>query len=258
MSMVGYMRFKLAILSAALALGYGAAASAAAINTATYSKVGRVLADFEDVPAVPFPGTSYNGVLVSGGAQFGERFVGQTLSYVIDPATLGFLDVLSGAPTGPLTLAFGLPGQNLAVGTDNTHDLLGCGRLGCADPNGYGEGAVAVLFSGGVSYFGFQQLFSGPAKLTTLDFFNSAGGLIQRLTVNSTQESVAFAREGGVKDIAGVSIFTADAGGLAYDNFVFDTPAVTGGAVPEPAAWALMIGGFGMAGAMLRRRRAAA
>ncbi|WP_367255337.1 PEPxxWA-CTERM sorting domain-containing protein [uncultured Phenylobacterium sp.] len=27
-------------------------------------------------------------------------------------------------------------------------------------------------------------------------------------------------------------------------------------AVPEPATWALMIGGFGMAGAMLRRRKA--
>jgi PEP-CTERM motif len=30
------------------------------------------------------------------------------------------------------------------------------------------------------------------------------------------------------------------------------------GLVPEPASWALMIGGFGMAGAMLRRRRSAA
>jgi hypothetical protein len=32
----------------------------------------------------------------------------------------------------------------------------------------------------------------------------------------------------------------------------------TSGAVPEPATWALMIGGFGMAGAALRRRRAVA
>ncbi|WP_294391919.1 PA14 domain-containing protein [uncultured Sphingomonas sp.] len=30
----------------------------------------------------------------------------------------------------------------------------------------------------------------------------------------------------------------------------------TEGAVPEPASWALMVGGFGMAGAALRRRRA--
>jgi hypothetical protein len=41
------------------------------------------------------------------------------------------------------------------------------------------------------------------------------------------------------------------------DNFSFD--AVGGnGAVPEPAAWALMIGGFGLAGAAARTRRRAA
>jgi len=33
--------------------------------------------------------------------------------------------------------------------------------------------------------------------------------------------------------------------------------ALAGGGVPEPAAWSLMIAGFGMAGAVLRRRRAA-
>jgi hypothetical protein len=35
----------------------------------------------------------------------------------------------------------------------------------------------------------------------------------------------------------------------------FDVEARTG-AVPEPAAWALMLAGFGLAGAGLRRRRA--
>jgi hypothetical protein len=29
------------------------------------------------------------------------------------------------------------------------------------------------------------------------------------------------------------------------------------GAVPEPASWAMMIGGFGMVGAAMRRRRTA-
>ena len=46
-------------------------------------------------------------------------------------------------------------------------------------------------------------------------------------------------------------------GGVAFDN----APAadvLTTTAVPEPAAWALMIGGFGMAGAALRRRSAGA
>jgi hypothetical protein len=31
---------------------------------------------------------------------------------------------------------------------------------------------------------------------------------------------------------------------------------VGAGGVPEPASWALMIGGFGLAGAALRRRKA--
>jgi hypothetical protein len=46
----------------------------------------------------------------------------------------------------------------------------------------------------------------------------------------------------------------ADAGGK---NFLI-TSLTTTTAVPEPAAWALMLGGFGGLGALLRRRRAAA
>ena len=46
---------------------------------------------------------------------------------------------------------------------------------------------------------------------------------------------------------------TAGNGGVFFDS----VSVQTAGGVPEPATWALMIGGFGLAGAMLRRRRAA-
>jgi hypothetical protein len=49
---------------------------------------------------------------------------------------------------------------------------------------------------------------------------------------------------------------TANAGDYLVNNHFIDPLAVSGG-VPEPAGWALMIAGFGLAGAMLRRRRAA-
>lgn len=46
--------------------------------------------------------------------------------------------------------------------------------------------------------------------------------------------------------------------GVGLDNVTFDSMggAPVGGAVPEPATWAMMIAGFGLAGASLRRRRA--
>jgi hypothetical protein len=52
---------------------------------------------------------------------------------------------------------------------------------------------------------------------------------------------------------AGVSYFPFQ----GFDTAValFDTPAA--GAVPEPSAWALLVGGLGLAGAALRRRRSA-
>lgn len=49
-------------------------------------------------------------------------------------------------------------------------------------------------------------------------------------------------------------------GGTAKLTYNYTAPVVTSpttGAVPEPATWAMMIIGFGAAGAMMRRRRAA-
>jgi len=47
---------------------------------------------------------------------------------------------------------------------------------------------------------------------------------------------------------------TANAGDYLVNNRFIDPLAPAGG-VPEPASWALMIAGFGLAGAALRKRR---
>ena len=53
-----------------------------------------------------------------------------------------------------------------------------------------------------------------------------------------------------------ISVDPADFRGFQFVSAAID-PGGPGGAVPEPATWALLIAGFGMAGASLRRQRRA-
>ena len=68
-----------------------------------------------------------------------------------------------------------------------------------------------------------------------------------RLTIDSDNATLDYTHTGSVSlgHVAGVS-FTSDSG-------VFLTGA--GGAVPEPASWALLVAGFGVVGITARRRR---
>jgi hypothetical protein len=216
-----------------------------------YATTGPDVVDFSDIATAPFPGVVYDGILVSGGVSFAERFVGQVLSIN------GDLDVLSGTPTGPLTLQTGAAGQNLDGGADAGFvGLYPCGFKGCTAADGYGEGSFAMRFPSLITGFGFQANFGDLPSSVFVDVFRSDGSLIDSLTVamingGFTFNSFGFAREGGVRDIAGVSIYTNDPGGLSYDNIRFD--GVRGGqAVPEPATFLLLGSGLLVAG--LRRR----
>jgi hypothetical protein len=230
------------------------------INIVPYvSLTATELITFNDAAGGPSPGTNYDGILTSAGASFAERFLGQILSFSND------YDVLSGAPVGPLALQVGAPGQNLEVVEVAPHltDILlslltGLGPRGFPDFGATGEGSIAVLFALDQSEVGFSVVVGSPPFLpssTTLNFFRRDGSLIQTIEAGRYPPSgpSGFQRDGGVKDIAGVSIHTSYPGGIGFDDIRYDVPVT----VPEPSTLVLL-GVGAMAGATrpwIRRKR---
>lgn len=219
-----------------------------------FTLTGTGLIEFDDVPGGAAPGTNYNAIFESNGADFGERFFGQTLS------ASGDNDVLSGSPLGALSLVAGAAGQNLNVfegtyGGITSQLLTGLGPLGYPDFGAIGEGSFAVLFDFDQSQFGFR-LVGGNAGNAYASFFRRDGSLIDQLTISNLGDTFyGFAREGGVNDIAGISIYNDDLGGIGVDKLLHDVPGVPGPGgdpIPEPGTIALL--GMGLAGLGARLR----
>jgi hypothetical protein len=217
------------------------------INSVPYgSIVGNGFVDFEDLPQVAAPGLNFDAIFASNGTQFAERFVGQTLSFS------GNFDVLSGAPTNPLALQAGAPSMNINVfdfDPTNGNVLTGLGPLGFPNFDAIGEGAVSILFDFDQAAFGFQ-LLGGDGGTGTIDFYRRDGSLISSVGVSGlANDFYGFAREGDVKDIAGISISNLDPAGIAIDNLKFTVQGVT----PDSGA-TLALFGLSLACIILRRK----
>ena len=179
---------------------------------------------------------------------------------------------LSGAgyPTG----AFGevVPNDNNASNPNfddaGTHGLYFVADL--AHPQTLTQSVSVVE---GVQYtFGFDmyQPGNGAANPNDASLTATVGGLIFENFLASDspiKEWTHFSSTGyGVFTTTADFVFEYNSFGYPAKDFVIDrvyfAPTVDtrdgGGGVPEPASWALMISGFGMAGAMLRHRKAVA
>ena len=123
---------------------------------------------------------------------------------------------------------------------------------------------VAAGFTTGFSFF--YSAFSN-ASVTVYDGLNGTGNVLATLGLltNFNNGGCGGDPNGGAChwDAVGVTFagtaMSVDFGGVAnqagFDDITLGS-AVAGG-VPEPSTWALLIGGFGLAGVSLRRRRAA-
>ncbi|MHA6720259.1 PEPxxWA-CTERM sorting domain-containing protein [Sphingomonas sp. RS6] len=125
--------------------------------------------------------------------------------------------------TGALLVQHNGSGLNFSSGTD----MLSIGNFEIDTD----AGTVMGIASANGTDLGIVPLFTLGANSTLLLTWEAAG---------------AFTSVFGAPDLTGANIGTAT------------ITAVTAGAVPEPASWGLMIGGFAFAGAALRRRSAQA
>lgn len=220
-------------------------ATGAPINQVTYASLtGSFVVDFEDLAPGGGSGTNYNSLIVSQGVTFGERFAGQILT------ANGNFDVLSASATGSLTVLAGVPNQNLSLLTNSGSNVItGLGTLGFPSFDAIGEGSLALEFSNDQSQFGFQ-LVGGNAGNAFISFFKRDGSLISTLTVANLADSFyGFSREGGLTDIAGISIYNDDPAGIGLDNLKHDIVSTSG--VPEPGT--LLLLSSGMAALFFRR-----
>ncbi len=244
--------FKITIKSSLIiiATGITSVAMAVPINQVSYASLtGTQVITFDDVPGDPTPGTNYDAIFESGNTSFAEHFVGQ--SNTPD----GVFDVLSGTPTGPLALAVGAAGQNLNIFTFTTQVLTGLGPTGFPNTNAIGEGAFALLFDFDQSEFGFQ-LVGGLSGSAVINFFKRDGSRIDQVTLTSLADDFyGFSRDGGIKDIAGISLYNRDPMGIGFDNLKHDVAGVPGDGnpIPEPSTLALV--GLGLAGFRLSQKK---
>jgi hypothetical protein len=185
---------------------------------------------------------------------FGGYFLGQSLSATpgSDCPGAAASACVVGNPTGPLSLDALAPATFIADdGANPTSPVLSGSPVF--------NGPISVLFSVDQLAVGFDGGFFNAVGSTGITAFDRAGNILG--TIANTTNGIEFlgiATTDGIARIAGVSLdlVGAEPAGFGIDNLRFGTPGqVTLPGVPEPATWAMMIGGFGMVGGAMRRRR---
>lgn len=147
------------------------------------------------------------------------------------------------------------------IGSWNPDDARGPVWSG-TPPNGplayTGQEAAAFLFGGNASDYVISTVNDQVADINfsaVYDVIGYGGATFAQNYVSKYLGQYYGPTSGYTGDITGAASALVRDNGVAGTNFAF---RADNGGVPEPASWALMISGFGLAGATLRRRRTVA
>lgn len=203
-------------------------AASALVGSAAYA--GPVTLTFEGVGNVASVNDFYNGGTDSqghSGVNYGINFSSNSLG-LIDGAAGGSGNT-GNDPSGVTNLIFldgGAATMNVAAGFDTG--------------------------------FSFYYAAASTGSVTVYDGLNGTGNILATLSLAATPNNYyEWASVGVTFDGIARSVdFGGAANFIAFDNITLGAATPGSGAVPEPASWAMMLGGFGLVGGAMRRRKA--
>lgn len=173
-------------------------------------------------------GTLINGV----GGDFAQTFAGQTVNG----------SGVNGAPTNPLTLA---PAGTIDVAFFNPGVSAASNSLLSQPGN---AAPLSLLLDSDADSIEFTAGFFDSGSVTA-DFYSASGSLLGSRSFSGSGYQVFSAN--GLGNFRGLTFRdNNDGAGLRFMNFSYNSVEAR---VPEPATWGLMILGFGLAGAAVRR-----
>lgn len=132
-------------------------------------------------------------------------------------------------------------------------------------PNGplayTGREAAALIFGGPASRYRISTAGVDPALINFSAWYDviGVGGHVFADDYSNKYLGSFYGPTSGYNCCGNRFVNTNAASAFIRDNFVTGTNyafAIVGGAVPEPASWAMLIAGFGVMGGALRRRAA--
>jgi hypothetical protein len=146
---------------------------------------------------------------------------------------------------------------------DPTRQFGLCGSAGCA-ANGttayYGLNETSISFSQdngnlfSLSSLDAAQTFLETGRPLTLTLTGTKVDSVVTSTIFVDADAAGTFATFTFADFVGLSSLTIT-GSQEYPEFALDNVVLNAGAVPEPATWTMMIGGFGIVGGAMRRRR---